>query len=152
MNFQTESMTEARAKEVLVEQDEQSVAALRFTEVNDYTTFRAEFAIDGDDLVFHFFLPPEFSSLSGPVIAQRVDRYWKDGFPRALDGTARDFFKADFPTLKAAYTTELNSWWLRANGFGNNVDPEARCRLFIQKLDAALDQAKEAEKVSQRSV
>lgn len=133
------SMTKEQAPEMLSQQDDQNVLPLQFTKVDDYTTFRAEFAIDGDDLVFHFFLPPELESAKGPVLQQRIEKYWKDGFPRSLDVVARDFFKAEFPRLKAAYTQELSSWWLRANGFAAVLDAGARARAFIQRLDQALD-------------
>ena len=141
MSFQPMSMTEDQAPEMLKTQDDQSVLPIQFIKVEEYTTFRAEFAFDGDDIVFHFFLPPELEDLQkkGPSINQRVDKYWKDSFPRTLDVVARDFFKVEFPRLKAAYTEELQSWWLRAFGFSDGLDPEARCRMFIARLDQALD-------------
>lgn len=119
---------------------------LEFTKVDEYTTFRAEFAVDANDLVFHFFLPPELEEAltRGPAIKQRVEKYWEDGFARTLDVVARDYFSAEYPQLRAAHVKEygINSWWLRADGMANVPDPDGRCRRFIEKLDQALDALK----------
>lgn len=143
-------MKEQQAPEILAKQDEQPVAAIQFTPVNTHTTFRAEWGVDGNDIVFHFFLPPELENASSAA----VQKYWENDFPHALDAVAREYFKADFPRLKAARVKEydIDSWWLRANGFADTIDAAGRCRLFFDKLDAALDQARSAVKVSQRPV
>lgn len=147
-------MTEKQATESLSQQADQNVDPVQFTPVNIYTTFRAEFAVEGPDLIFHFFLPPEVigagEMLAGhPVrlkeLDTRVRKYWLDHFPRTLDVVARGFFKAEAPRLQASYVEEyeLKSWWLRCFGFANQgLDPAARCQLFLEHLDQALDAVK----------
>lgn len=109
---------------------EQGVKPLDFKKVQDYTTFDAEYAFDRNDIVFHFF-PPH---------ANEVTRqYWLSQFPAVLDKFAQKFWEVEYPRLMAAYTEELNSWWLRAFGFGNQGDPEARALKFIEQLDAELE-------------
>lgn len=135
-------MTETQAPEILKQQDEQGVAALQFTPVDDFTTFRAEYAIVDEDLVFHFFQPPEHVGAieaKQTALEPRLNHYWMDSFPRTLDVVARDFFRAESPTLRAAYTEELKSWWLRGFGMAAVATPDARAKLFLQKLDQALD-------------
>lgn len=124
-------MKETEAKDLLSTQDDQGVDPMKFIENDAYTTFRAEHAIDGNDLVFHFFrhrgLP---------------DKFWKDeGFPQALSDTAMAVFQATYPRLKATYTSEVDSWWMRASGFAVVGLPEERIERFYEKLDEALEKA-----------
>lgn len=118
------------------------VAALQFTPVTAYTTFRGEFAIDGDDLVFHFFKAPELADLPAErqaAGAKQIEKYWKDSFPRTMDIVARSYFSAEFPALKGAFTQELDSWWLRCFGMANVPDPTGRSESFCKRLDQSLD-------------
>jgi len=103
---------------------------LQFVKKEDYNTFTAEYAWDGDDLVFHFFRSPERA---------KEQSYWLTLFPKVLDPVARDFFSAESPRLRAAFTEELDSWWLRANNYGNIIDKTAFAELFLSKMDQALD-------------
>lgn len=139
-------MTEQQAPEILKQQDDQGVMPLQFEVVDEYTTFIARFAIDDNDLIFHFYLPAELvhvptvaSPKPEPYFQARVDKYWNDNLPRTLDIVARDFFKAEAPRLKAAFTPEMNSWWLRGFGMADVLDPAARARAFLAKFDQALD-------------
>lgn len=96
--------------------------------------FDVEVAIVGDDFVFHFFLPK-------PKQSDRT-RYWLGDFPIALDRAACDHFKAGPPRLRAQHVTDydLDSWWLRANGFAASVlDPDAFVRRFYQRLQSCLE-------------
>lgn len=111
---------------------EYGVAALQFTKVRDYTTFDAEYAVVGDDIVFHFFLPDDQTQVDAH------SSYWLKQFPGALEQVAQSYWEATYPRLKAAYTEELSSWWLRCYGFANNGDPELRAQRFLEKLDEAL--------------
>jgi hypothetical protein len=104
------------------------VRPLQFTKVESYTTFTAEYAWDGGDVVFHFYRAPEHSA-----------SYWLEKFPTALDPIARDLFQAGPPRLRAAYTDEMDSWWMRANGFSHLVDKDAFISRFLQRLDQTLD-------------
>lgn len=107
---------------------------MSFTRVSDYTTFEAEYCITlTGDIVFHFYLPETVSHLKA------AELYWHTKFPEALDLTARTYWDAEFPRLKAAFTEEQNSWWLRCFGFGFIGDPEVRVQKFLEKLDSVLE-------------
>lgn len=106
------------------------VMPIQFVQVDEYTTFRAEYAMDGDDFVLHFFQSPERS---------KDLNYWLKSFPVVLDTVARSHFQANRPRLVAAYTEEMDSWWLRAHGYANVVDKDAYIRRFLEKLDHTLD-------------
>lgn len=122
-------MTETEATSLLGTQDEQGVVPLQFKKVTDYTTFSAEHAFDGDDIVFHFFRTKENPS----------DRYWQDVFPNGLSDVAQEVFQAGYPRLKATFTQEVDSWWMRASGFAHEGLPEERIQHFYAKLDQALE-------------
>jgi hypothetical protein len=107
-------------------------AVIQFQKVSNYTTFTAEYSWVGQDLVMHFFLPPEKTL---PADA----KYWTEYFPRCLDAEARRFFNADHPRLIAKYTAEMASWWFRARGYAHILDPDAFAVRFLHELDRALD-------------
>lgn len=118
---------------------------LAFQEVNDYTTFKAEFAMEAGDMIFHFYKTPEIRSLPNPR------GYWAEVFPSVLEPVAKKAFDADYPRLKAQHvydeeqphspTEPLDSWWFRAYGFGHRLDPHSVAYRFLDALDAALDEA-----------
>ena len=135
MNFQPTSVETTEATSLLSTQGEQGVSALQFIKNLMYTTFLVEHAFDGEDIVFHFFRTKE----------NPTDKYWKTDFPNVLSDVAQDVFQASYPRLKAAWTEEQDSWWMRANGFASVGMPEERIHHFYEKLDQAL----EALKVSQ---
>lgn len=150
------SMTETQAPDLLKQQGDtraDDIQPPKFTQVNDYTTFRAEFAIEEGDIIFHFFLPPELLEAAKklaefPVRLKELDektrKYWLDGFARTLDVVARGYFQAGPERLAATYIDdyELKSWWLRCSGFGQGLSPETRASAFLEKLDQALDALK----------
>jgi hypothetical protein len=107
------------------------VIPLRFIQVGDYTTFLAEYTMDGDDYVVHFFPTEEHKDVA----------YWRNTFPSALDAVAQDHFQAKPPKLRAAFTEEMNSWWLRADDYGHVVDKDKFIHRFLDRLDQALDKA-----------
>jgi len=113
--------------------DEIGVEAPVFMAITDYTTFRAEYAVLDDDLVFHFYATDEVNKLPDPW------RYWKTTFARALAKVAKDHFQAEYPRVKAAYTDELASWWLRADRYGHVLDMDEFAKRFLSKLDQELD-------------
>ena len=125
-----ESTPEEREQLKALDQVACGIETLQFTKLEDYTTFTVEYAWDGDDLVFHFFRPPE---------REKEQNYWLKIFPKVMDPVARNFFGAESPRLRAAFTAELDSWWLRANGYGNIIDKKAFAELFLSKLDQSLD-------------
>lgn len=109
------------------------VLPLSFIQVNDYTTFRAEFAITEGDIVYHFFITAEINGLVNPR------RYWDELFPSKLQDVAREYFKADFPRLQAQYIPEMASWWFRAKGYGAKLDPHRFSYRFFDLFDEALE-------------
>lgn len=111
------------------------VLPLLFIAVREYTTFAAEYAVTEGDLVFHFYVTDEVNKLTNPKV------YWLERFPEILEPVVKEFFNADFPRVKAAYTEEKASWWLRAFGFGMVLDPHAFVDKFFNSLDAALEGA-----------
>lgn len=111
------------------------VQAIHFQKVDGYTTFNVEYAVSEGDLIFHFYVTAEIQKLKSP------QDYWYKLFPSVLDVIARDHFKVEFPRLKAAYTEEKASWWMRAFGFGGVLEPHKLAHGFFDKLDAALEEA-----------
>lgn len=110
---------------------------IQFIPITEYTTFRAEMAIVDGDLVFHFYITEEANERATPA----PHKYWLVMFPVVLSKTAEKYFNAEFPRLKAAYTEEQKSWWMRAFGFGQVLDPHKMGYGFLAALDTALDEA-----------
>lgn len=119
--------------------DADDVPVLKFIKIEQYTTFRAEYAIDGDDLVFHFFLPPEMNDRMNSL---PVRKYWLEEFPKVFEPVVFETFKAAPPRVQAKYISDmgLNSWWFRAFGFSKGLEPERLCGVFCESLDKGLDQ------------
>jgi hypothetical protein len=113
------------------------VLAIHFIDVTEYTTFRAELAVTEGDLVFHFYPTNEVHALKLPT----PEKYWKEVFAAVLEPVAKQYFNAEEPRLKAAYTAEQASWWMRAFGFGQVLDPHKLAYGFLEVLDKALDGA-----------
>lgn len=107
---------------------------LLFTKVSDYTLFDAEYAVEGDDLIFHFFVTDEVNKM------ENAKKYWLEVFPRVLELSAISYFDAKFPRLKAAYTEENASWWMRFYG-SSALDPAGFAEGFFPKLDEGLELA-----------
>jgi hypothetical protein len=128
-------MDPTQATTALESESELPVLAIEFTQVPDYTTFLAEFALTNGDIVFHFFPTEEVKKLP------QARAYWLETFPAILERVAKDYFRVDYPRLKAAYTEEQASWWLRAYGFSHLLDPEAFTQRFLLELDRGLEAA-----------
>ncbi len=116
-------------------------AVIQFTPVESYTTFIAEYAVQGGDYIVHFFPPNSqyvfannHRKVSGPFLVK-----WQRTFPQILSPCAEHYFGATQPRLQAAYTAEMFSWWLRANGFALRLDPGGFITRFFDKLDSDLD-------------
>lgn len=107
---------------------------MKFAKVDNFTTFNAEYTYTGDDLVVHFFLPPERR-------LPEARAYWLETFPACLDASAREFFNAEYPRLMAKYTEEMESWWFKACGYGHVIDPDAFAAKFLKGLDGHVDVA-----------
>ncbi len=89
----------------------------------ELSSFDVETHIDdnGADAVIHFYAKSECAF---PV-----------GFANVLDATAQDYFKATFPRIKAAYTPEMQSWWMQLNSFPV-LDLQTYIDEFYKRLDA----------------
>jgi hypothetical protein len=109
----------------------------KFTKVDDFTTFAAEYCRIDDNIVIHFFHPEDM---------EYTERYWLDVFPGVLDSVAREYFNADTPRLVAKYTEELRSWWFRANSYDHVIDVDYFVRRFFEKMDQALEPSAPATK------
>jgi hypothetical protein len=107
-----------------------AVEPLVYTQVKDYNTFLAEYAFEGGDIILHFYRTPEYKDNTA---------YWLNIFPMALDPVARIVFNATAPRLRAAYTEEMDSWWLRANDYEYIIDRKALVLHFLETLDHTLD-------------
>lgn len=142
MDFQPRTTTTEETRQILDEQRAAGFATIKFEQVDDFTTFRAEVGIDGDtDLVFHFYKAAEMADPPTNVVADQVTRYWQEIFPGTLDVLAQEFFEDTYPTLRAAFTHELDSWWFRACGKARGIDPIGFAKSFLKRLDQALDAA-----------
>lgn len=98
----------------------------------DKPTLLGEYALIDNDLVFHFYLTEEQKKQAGS------SDYWFNTFPRVLDKTAQEYFQVGAPRLKASYTDEMGSWWMRAYGFGNVLDPDSIALGFMERLERDL--------------
>ena len=118
-------------------------AVVKFKKVENFTTFMAEYAFIDGNIVVHFFPPREayvqHNSLDRVVVSEEFLRGWKMTFPRVLSPVAEDYFNATAPVLEATYVAEMTSWWLRAGGFANRLEPDAFVLGFFVALDAKLD-------------
>lgn len=105
--------------------------------------FKAQHAVIESDIVIHFFLPSGAGNLekASTKTQQEWATYWLDVFPYHLSAVAKEHFQADKPRLVAKYTEELKSWWFRARGYGNTLNPDGLVALFYSKLEAVLPPA-----------
>ncbi len=107
-----------------------------FTDSHRYS-FKAKWALIGDDIQVQFFLP-KHAKTDSPRAAEAWQDYWLNKFAAKLDATARDYFEADVPRLVAKYTAELGSWWFKAQGYSHLLDKKAFVEGFLDRLDAEL--------------
>jgi len=108
----------------------QAVRGIHFVKVSDYTSFDAEYALVGVDIVIHLFQPHD---------GAHGRNFWCNTLPEILDRHAREFWEETYPRLQAAYTPELDSWWFRAFGFAYQGLPHERVHKFLEGLDTKID-------------
>ncbi|MFA5436040.1 MAG: hypothetical protein WC372_08395 [Candidatus Neomarinimicrobiota bacterium] len=109
-----------------------------------YRYFTAKHGVVGADLVVQFFLPKEAEAAAkkGDATAQRRwESFWLETFRDQLSPVAQSYFHTDYPHIVAKYTEELASWWFRARGFGETMDPKALAEGFELRLHEAVLQA-----------
>jgi len=117
-------------------------AVIRFTEVKGFTTFLAEYAVQDGSYIVHFFPPRERYVPAGQGKMQVHGEFlvkWQRTFPSVLSPAAERYFRATQPRLQAAYTAEMFSWWFKAAGFAERLDPDTYIMKFFEELDQALD-------------
>lgn len=121
-------------------------AVVKFTKVEGYTTFLAEYAAVDGNFIIHFFPPMEaFTPVGGkPVLNRDFMLWWQSKFPEILSPAAEDYFKATLPTLQAQYVPEMQSWWMRAGGFARRLGASAFVEGFFASLDQRIDAASSA--------
>ena len=119
---------------------------LQFVRVDDLTTFAAEVAVTEGDAVYHFYATKEVNALPHWTTPEGVVQlsltpvaYWTELFPAEMEKAAKLYFDADEKRLRAAYTAEKASWWLRAKGAGQRLDPQRFALGFCDVLDKALE-------------
>lgn len=110
-----------------------------FTTISKYRGFKVEHTTLKGDLVLHFFLP-KHAQLNSPEARNAWMSYWLNKFPAKLDEVAQRYFEAGYPRLMAKYTSEVASWWFKAQGFGEVLDAGAFLQGFFDQLEAALSE------------
>lgn len=117
-------------------------AVVQFKQIKGFTTFLAEYALLDGAYVVHFFPPRERYVPTGQGKMQVHGEFlvkWQRTFPQVLSPTAERYFQATQPRLQAAYTAEMFSWWFKAAGFADRLDPDSYIMKFFEELDSALD-------------
>ena len=94
----------------------------------EFDTFKAEYSLDGKNIVVHFFLPQR----------KVTEHYWKHLFAQVLNDVGQGHFQATMPRLVAKYTAELHSWWFKAQGYDHILDVESFMATFFEKMNAGL--------------
>jgi hypothetical protein len=109
-------------------------AVVTLHQVEDFTSFFAEYGLVGSDIVLHFFLSPEARDMP------ERERYFLEVFPRVLSDLSEAYFRATQPRVFAEYVPEMTSWYMRCRGFADRLDPHLYVLEFLEKLDARLDE------------
>lgn len=112
-------------------------AVPEFIKIDCYTTFLAEYALIGPDVVLHFFCSKEVDKLARQI----KDEYWLNIFPSCLSPVAESYFNATKPRITAQYVPEMVSWYMKCRGFARRLDPEAFIENFLDNLDVSLTSA-----------
>lgn len=110
-----------------------SNAVPKFTQIDCFDTFKAEYVIQNGNYIIHFFLREEGNKIT--------EGGWATLFPSILSPVAEEYFQATKPRIVAIYVPELKSWYMKANGFAHRLDADEFIDRFFEKLDAALDQS-----------
>ena len=120
-------MEMAEISQILGREAGSGVPELKFSSIPG-DLFDSEFAIDnGVDIVFHFFRKQGTSQ-----------HFWLHTFSEIVSKHAMVFFNEKFPTLRMAHSSELDSWWLRADGVGATGLPEVKAKSFISEISRQL--------------
>lgn len=162
-------LPDVAAKNVLASSEEAlgiaKEAIPQYKVLDDFTSFYAKYAVEGDDIVVLFFPTKDEAQRAetpapvhpqevakNPELSHQYDKltakcnalwptyraYWLDLFPGVLSAVAQEHFKAEYPRLAAKYTDELRSWWFRAHGYAHLLDVDGLVYRFAEKLDQVL--------------
>jgi hypothetical protein len=152
------------AQQLITRIPDAGVEAVKYCPLIQFPFFSAEFALVDQPrkLSFHFFLtakqwevvekynddtlrPVERHSYAAQYSA--VSRFWKETFPTCMDKVAQEYFRDTAPNLKAAYTEELNSWWLSVSDVDNrSLFPSLLADDFLKRLSGSLETLNANEK------
>lgn len=136
LNKQESRVIDTVVAGAVTDQSDMAASAIRFVQTELPPYLRAEVAVVGKDLVFHFFLLDPSKPLPCGY-----STFWEERFPIHLDAVARNHFRAEFPSLQAQRVNEfeIDSWWLRAFGYADaSIDMDAFIQKFYEKLLLAL--------------
>jgi hypothetical protein len=125
-------------------------AVVKFTQVEQYTTFLSEYAFVDGDIVVHFFpSKEEYIEVAGRHrVREEFLLIWQRLFPEVLSPVAETYFKATLPIISAQYIPEMTSWYFRAGGFARHLHAEEFILRFFERLDDALDRVYAARATS----
>jgi len=113
-----------------------------------FTTFWAEYRVDGEDYEVHFFPSPDAAP------EHRTVRYWGEVFPQALSDAAEKYFQATLPRIFAEAVENVipstalpdaapsTSWYFRARSFALRLQPDAFLLGFFRALDSRVESLK----------
>lgn len=136
LNKQESQVVDTVVRDAVKDQPDMGASPLQFAQTDLPPYLRAEVAVVGKDLVFHFFLLDPSKPLPGGY-----STFWETLFPTHLDTVARAHFRAEFPSLQAQRVNEfeIDSWWLRAFGYADaSIDMPAFIQNFYDRLVRAL--------------
>lgn len=97
-----------------------------------YKAFNAEYFLEGDGIVIHFFVPTK---------RKVTKQFWTRDFAEALNDIGQEHFQATAPRLVAKYTEEVKSWWFKAQGYGHIIDLDTYLVRFFEKMEARMAQS-----------
>jgi len=125
-------------------------AVVKFIQVEQYTTFLAEYAFLDGDIIVHFFpAKEEYIEVAGKHrVREESLLRWQRLFPEVLSPVAEAYFRATLPRISAQYVPEMTSWYFRAGGFANLLNADNFILTFFERLDDALDRVYAAHATS----
>jgi hypothetical protein len=100
-----------------------------------YNNFHVEYAFLDGNFVVHFYVHPNAPQVFPEAL---LESWWQGTFAHALSSVAQEYFRATLPRIVAKYTLETASWWFKAQGYGELLDPIAFLHGFFELLDETL--------------
>lgn len=100
-----------------------------------YEKFHVEYAFMEGNFVVHFFVHPDAIARYPEAV---LEHWWQHDFAQCLSSVAQEYFRATLPRIMAKYTMETASWWFKAQGYGELLDPLGFLHAFFSLLDETL--------------